>query len=68
MAYGLLIRGGQIFDGNSAAAFPGNVAVKDGGIEEIREGVFLRVIPDALGAKYIGSSERHLPPERRRTR
>lgn len=35
-------------------------------VEEIRDGVPLRIIPDALGAKYIGPPERHLPPERRR--
>jgi citrate synthase len=32
--------------------------------EEIREGVPLRVIPDALGAKYIGPAERHIPDDR----
>ncbi len=32
--------------------------------EEIREGVPLRVIPDALGAKYAGPSERHIPDDR----
>ncbi len=32
--------------------------------EEIREGVPLRVIPEALGAKYIGPPERHIPEER----
>ena len=30
-------------------------------VEEIREGVPLRIIPDALGAKYTGPPERHLP-------
>lgn len=30
-------------------------------VEEIREGVPLRIIPDALGARYIGTPERHLP-------
>jgi len=30
-------------------------------VEEIKEGVPLRIIPDALGAKYIGPEERHLP-------
>ncbi len=30
-------------------------------VEEIKEGVPLRIIPDALGAKYIGPDERHLP-------
>ncbi len=34
-------------------------------VEEIREGVPLRIIPDALGAHYAGPEERHLPPERR---
>lgn len=29
--------------------------------EEIREGVPLRIIPDALGAHYAGPAERHLP-------
>ena len=33
-------------------------------VEEIREGVPLRVIPDALGAKYIGPAERHIPDDR----
>jgi citryl-CoA lyase len=32
--------------------------------EEIREGVPLRVIPDALGAKYTGPAERHIPDDR----
>ena len=35
-------------------------------VEEIREGVPLRIIPDALGAHYAGPEERHLPPDRRR--
>jgi len=30
-------------------------------VEEIREGVPLRIIPDALGARYAGPPERHLP-------
>lgn len=30
-------------------------------VEEIREGVPLRIIPDALGARYTGPDERHLP-------
>lgn len=34
-------------------------------VEEIREGVPLRVIPDALGSRYIGEPERHLPSSRR---
>jgi citrate synthase len=37
-------------------------------VEEIREGVPLRIIPDALGAHYSGAAERHLPPDRRRDR
>jgi len=37
-------------------------------VEEIREGVPLRIIPDALGAHYDGPAERHLPPDRRRDR
>jgi citrate synthase len=35
-------------------------------VEEIHEGVPLRIIPEALGAHYAGPPERHLPPERRR--
>jgi len=34
-------------------------------VEEIREGVPLRIIPDALGAHYAGPAERHLPEGRR---
>jgi len=34
--------------------------------EEIREGVPLRIIPDALGSHYAGPAERHLPADRRR--
>jgi citryl-CoA lyase len=34
-------------------------------VEEIREGVPLRVIPDALGSRYIGEPERHLPQAQR---
>jgi len=30
-------------------------------VEEIREGVPLRIIPEALGARYIGVPERHIP-------
>ena len=30
-------------------------------VEEIREGVPLRVIPDELGSKYTGEAERHIP-------
>ena len=36
-------------------------------VEEIREGVPLRVIPEALGAHYAGPAERHLPKDRRRS-
>jgi citrate synthase len=32
--------------------------------EEIREGVPLRIIPDALGSKYVGPPERHIPDQR----
>ena len=35
-------------------------------VEEIQEGVPLRIIPDALGAHYAGPAERHLPSDRRR--
>ncbi|MAG30422.1 MAG: hypothetical protein CL908_05935 [Deltaproteobacteria bacterium] len=35
-------------------------------VEEIREGVPLRIIPDALGARYAGPDERELPDDRRR--
>ena len=34
--------------------------------EEIREGVPLRIIPDALGAHYAGPAERHLDESRRK--
>lgn len=37
-------------------------------VEEIREGVPLRIVPDALGAHYAGPAERHLPAQRRRDR
>jgi citryl-CoA lyase len=40
------------------AVLPGVIAHV---VEEIREGVPLRVIPDALGSVYIGAPERHLP-------
>lgn len=30
-------------------------------VEEIRDGVPLRIIPDALGASYTGPAERHIP-------
>jgi citrate synthase len=33
-------------------------------VEEIKEGVPLRIIPDALGAKYAGPPERHIPDDR----
>lgn len=34
--------------------------------EEVREGVPLRIIPDALGSHYAGPEERHLPADRLR--
>lgn len=34
--------------------------------EEIRDGVPLRIIPDALGAHYDGPAERHIPERRTR--
>lgn len=34
--------------------------------EEVREGVPLRIIPDALGSHYAGPAERHLPGDRLR--
>ncbi|MBW2313446.1 MAG: hypothetical protein JRH10_04570 [Deltaproteobacteria bacterium] len=37
-------------------------------VEEVREGVPLRIIPDALGAHYAGPAERSLPADRRRGR
>ena len=36
-------------------------------VEEIREGVPLRIIPDALGAHYAGPDDRSLPEERKRS-
>jgi len=33
-------------------------------VEEIKEGVPLRIIPDALGAAYAGPPERHIPDDR----
>lgn len=33
-------------------------------VEEIRDGVPLRIIPDALGAVYTGPPERHIPDRR----
>ena len=33
-------------------------------VEEIRDGVPLRIIPDALGAVYTGPPERHIPERR----
>lgn len=35
-------------------------------VEEIREGVPLRIVPDALGSHYAGPEERHLPPDRKK--
>jgi citrate synthase len=35
-------------------------------VEEIHEGVPLRIIPTELGARYAGPKERHLPDERRK--
>ena len=35
-------------------------------VEEIREGVPLRIIPDALGGHYAGPDDRPLPDERKR--
>jgi len=35
-------------------------------VEEIREGVPLRIIPEAHGARYAGPEERHLPAGRNR--
>ena len=35
-------------------------------VEEVREGVPLRIIPEALGAHYAGPEERHLPAGRNR--
>jgi len=40
------------------AVLPGVIAHV---VEEIREGVPLRVIPRELGSQYIGPTERHLP-------
>ena len=37
-------------------------------VEEVREGVPLRIIPDALGAHYAGPDDRSLPEERKRRR
>lgn len=33
-------------------------------VEEIKEGVPLRIIPEALGARYAGPAERHIPEDR----
>jgi len=33
-------------------------------VEEIRDGVPLRIVPDALGSRYVGHPERHIPPRR----
>jgi citrate synthase len=43
----------------ATAAMPGIVAHV---IEEIRSGVPLRIVPDALGSQYVGPPERALPP------
>jgi citrate synthase len=43
----------------ATAAMPGIVAHV---IEEIERGVPLRIVPDALGSRYVGPEERHLPP------
>ncbi|MBI5829138.1 MAG: citryl-CoA lyase [Chloroflexi bacterium] len=43
------------------AVLPGVIAHV---VEEIRDGVPLRVIPDVLGSKYVGEPERHLPQAR----
>jgi citrate synthase len=40
------------------AVLPGVIAHV---VEEIKDGVPLRVIPDELGSKYIGAPERHIP-------
>lgn len=37
-------------------------------VEEIREGVPLRIIPEALGGRYAGPPARHLPESHRRRR
>ncbi|MFQ5458884.1 MAG: citrate/2-methylcitrate synthase [Myxococcota bacterium] len=37
-------------------------------VEEIREGVPLRIIPRELGARYKGPEERHLPAEKKESR
>lgn len=42
----------------ATAAMPGIVAAV---IEEIRSGVPLRIVPDALGSVYTGPDERHIP-------
>ncbi|MCK6563706.1 MAG: hypothetical protein HUU14_09280 [Dehalococcoidia bacterium] len=36
-------------------------------VEEIRDGVPLRIIPDALGTVYTGPAERHIPDRQNRT-
>ncbi len=36
--------------------------------EEVREGVPLRIIPEALGSHYAGPGERHLPTDRTRSK
>ena len=37
-------------------------------VEEVREGVPLRIIPDALGARYAGPDDRELPDELKKRR
>ena len=43
----------------AVAAMPGIVAYV---IEEIERGVPLRIVPDALGSRYVGPAERHIEP------
>ena len=45
----------------ATAAMPGIVAHV---IEEISSGVPLRIVPDALGSRYTGPPERHIPKNR----
>lgn len=42
----------------ATAAMPGIIANV---IEEIESGVPLRIVPEALGSRYVGPAERHLP-------
>jgi len=44
----------------ATAAMPGIVAHV---VEEITNGVPLRIVPDALGSRYTGPAERHLPKD-----